>query len=92
MQRIDDTIGFRAAVPSDLAYIYKTWLGDLRALDPSPLPSDIWYPAYRSLVDRVLAKREVDVTILSPLDNLNDILGYTVVHPAEALWLSLIHI
>lgn len=51
-----DAFLVRPAVESDFAYIYQTWLADLRADDPSFLPNDIWFPAHREVLRRTFER------------------------------------
>ena len=44
-------------VPGDLAYVFATWLRDLRDADPSGLPDDLWFPPHRAFIERLLADK-----------------------------------
>jgi hypothetical protein len=80
----------RPAVPTDLAFIYRTWLSDLRDADRSPLPNDIWYPAHREAITRALGNPDVHVDILTTSEDPDEILGYSVYEPKVVLhWVYL---
>lgn len=76
----------RPAVPSDTNFIFATWLRDLRHSDGGPLPDDVWFPAHRELLNRILCDDKVSVLIVHPSDAPNEILGYIVAEPNEVLW------
>jgi hypothetical protein len=82
----NDVVGIRDALPTDMSFIFSTWLRDLRHADGSCLPDDIWFPAHRELVNRVLSDPQVKVLIVHPTDAPNEILGYVVAEPNEVLW------
>lgn len=81
----------RQAVPDDLAYIYKTWLSEAAEEFQAALPSDIFYPAWRTYVTRVLSDPAVEVSVACPSDRPTDILGYIAgthePHGNELVWL-----
>lgn len=72
-------------VPSDLPYVFSTWLRDLRDADPSGLPDDLWFPAHRALIERTLADRSVVALVAAASDAPTEILGYVVAEPGEVL-------
>lgn len=76
---------FREYAPSDEAYMMATWLRDLRDADPSPLPDDLFFPAQRALITRLLASPQVRCTIAAASDNPKEILGYALAIPTELL-------
>jgi len=76
----------RDALPSDMAFIYSTWLRDLRKADGGPLPDDCWFGAHRELINRVLTDTKVVCLVVCPSDAPNEILGYVVGEPDEVLW------
>lgn len=76
----------RQATAGDLGYIFSTWLRDLRDADPSPLPDDLWFPAHRSMVERLLADPRNVVLIAAAEDRPQEILGYVVAEPQEVLF------
>lgn len=63
----------------------STWLRDLRDADPSPLPDDLFFPAQRALITRLLASPLVRCTIAAAADRPDEILGYVVAIPQEIL-------
>ena len=87
MTSTEDAVLLRDFAPGDFAYMMSTWLRDLRDADPSPLPDDLFFPAVRSLVERLLADPRVRCTIAAAADMPNEILGYAVAIPKELiLW------
>lgn len=85
----EDPVMLRQAVPGDLAFVYSTWLRDLRDADPSVLPSDLWFPAHRGYIDRLLADPKVTVLVAAAADRPSEILGYVVAEPGEVLhWVT----
>lgn len=82
----DDPVLIRQAGAGDLGFVYDTWLRDLRDADPSPLPSDLWFPAHRSMIDRLLADPAVTVLVAAAADHPDEILGYVVAESGEVLW------
>lgn len=85
MPTTDDPIIFRQFAPGDEAYLMSTWLRDLRDADPSPLPDDLFFPAQRALITRLLASPSVSVTVAAAADSPDEILGYVVAIPQELL-------
>lgn len=81
----DDPIVIRNVVAGDIAYIYSTWLRDMRAADSGGLPDDLWFAAHRAWIDRVLADPEVVALIACAADYTTEILGYIVGRPGIAL-------
>ena len=81
----DDPVVLRQATAGDLGFIFSTWLRDLRDADPSALPDDLWFPAHRAHVERVLADPGVTVLVAAAADDPNEILGYVVAEPEEVL-------
>jgi hypothetical protein len=68
-------------------YIYDSWLADLRDADASFLPNDIFFPAHREVLRRVLEGTsdsgraladKAQVILLSPAKYPADIAGYLV--------------
>lgn len=85
-----DVVQVRPGRPTDLAFVYRTWLDVLRQADVSPLPNDIFFPAHREYINRVLADPKVELQVACPTDRPNDILGYVVAHSGELIqWLYL---
>lgn len=68
----------RSAEESDLGYIYETWLADLREADASFLPNDLWFPAHRECLTRVLAGPQTRAYVLADSIDSNIIYGYLV--------------
>lgn len=81
----DDTVIFREYAPADEAYLMATWLRDLRDSDPSPLPDDLFFPAMRALITRLLASPQVRCTVAAAADKPSEILGYALAIPQELL-------
>ena len=81
----DSAVMLREFAPGDLAYMMSTWLRDLRDADPSPLPDDLYFPAVRGLVERLLVSPSVRCTIAAAADQPDEILGYAVAIPQELL-------
>ena len=83
---MDEPVKIRQTVPGDLPYIYATGLRTWRSLDNSCLPDDLFYPAYRSVLDRLLGSAETEALVACSSDMPNEILGYIVAKKDE-LWL-----
>ncbi len=78
----------RPGLPSDLSFIFSTWLRDMRDADGTVLPDDLWFPAHRAYVERVLMDPSVEVHVIVPEDAHTEILAYIVARPSEAIeWL-----
>lgn len=87
---IESVIQVRDALPSDMAFIYSTWLRDLRGADASPLPDDIWFPAHREYINRALSDIRVQAKVLYSPEQPRRILGYVIAEPHEVLlWIFL---
>jgi hypothetical protein len=87
---MSDGAVIRPALAGDLGYIFSTWLRDLRDADGTALEDDLWYPAHRGHVERVLADPRVVVHVLAAEDNHQEILGYIVAQPHEVLhWVQI---
>ena len=82
----EGVVAIRPAKSTDLNFIYSTWLRDLRKADGSCLPDDLYFPAWRELVNRVLSDSKTVVLVLHPTDAQDEILGYVVAEPGEVLW------
>lgn len=80
----NEPAALREAEPGDLAFIYSTWLRELRHVDCGPLADDIWFPAHREHINRVLSDPGVSVLVLHPTDARREILGYVVAQPESA--------
>jgi GNAT superfamily N-acetyltransferase len=83
---LEDVVSVREALPGDANFLFATWLRDLRHNDASPLPDDVWFPAYREFINRILSDPKVSVLVVHPKDASNEILGYLVAEPHEVLW------
>lgn len=83
----DSAVLVRQFAPGDTAYVFSTWLRDLRDADASGLPDDLWFPAHRALIERFLADAETEMLVASAADQPDEILGYIVARPEELLWL-----
>lgn len=87
MTNTEEAVLLREFAPGDLAYLMSTWLRDLRDADPSPLPDDLYFPAVRALVERLLSDSTVRCTIAAASDMPDEILGYVVAIPRElVIW------
>jgi hypothetical protein len=75
----------RAALPSDLNFIRRTWLSGLREL-PNGLPDEFWWPAHRQYVERCLFSDDHTVNILGASDDPHEILGYAVASKEVLEW------
>lgn len=75
---MSDAVLIRPMVPDDLAFVYRNWLADLRDADRSALPNDLWYPAHREAISRVLADPAVTALVVCPSDSIDEILGFAV--------------
>jgi hypothetical protein len=75
----------RPVVAGDLNFIYHHWLRGLREHDRSALPDDLWFPAHRAAVDRVLADPATVTAVAAASDDHNEILGFAVGRPGEML-------
>lgn len=80
-----DPVIVRQAVAGDLGFIFSTLLRDLRDSDPSALPDDLWFPAHRAYVERLLADQGVTVLVAAAADKPTEILGYILAEPGEVL-------
>lgn len=85
----DNLLDIRDAVEGDLAYIYNSWLADLRDADNTFLPNDVWFPAYRETIRRVLESPLTRVKVLCDAEAPDVLIGYIV---ADANFLHWIHI
>ena len=72
-------------VPGDLAYVFATWLRDLRDADPSGLPDDLWFPPHRAFIERLLADKAITAVVACASDAPTEILGYVVARSGEVL-------
>jgi hypothetical protein len=85
-----ELVVLRPVVAGDLNYIYRNWLADLRAEDQGALPDDLWYPAHREAITRILADSAVVAVAAVLPDDVNEILGFAVAQPGEVLhWVHL---
>jgi GNAT superfamily N-acetyltransferase len=83
MLSTENPVEVRPGKASDLAYVYRTWLDGLRQADPSPLPNDLFFPAHREYINRVLATPGTQLQVVAPSDRSDDIIGYIVAEPAS---------
>lgn len=87
MTNAEEAVLLREFSPGDLAYMMSTWLRDLRDADPSPIPDDLYFPAVRQLIERLLGDPRVRCTIAAAADVPDEILGYVVAIPKElVIW------
>jgi hypothetical protein len=79
------TAAIRGPLKTDVPYIMDSWLSSIRPIYRQ-LPDDIFFPAYRQLIKRVIASS--DIRVLAEGDR---ILGYAVSWNAEGVlhWLYL---
>lgn len=83
-------VALRDLAQDDLSYVYSTWLRDLRAEDHSPLPDDLWFPAHREAITRILASPGTKAVVATSADDRNEILGYAVATPDAFLhWVQI---
>ena len=83
----EEAVLLRECAAGDEPYLMSTWLRDLRDADPSPLPDDLYFPAIRALIARLLADKTVRCTIAAAADEPQEILGYVVAIPKElVIW------
>jgi hypothetical protein len=80
----DGTI-IRPALPGDLNFIFANVLRDMRDADGSALEDDLWFPAHRAYLERVLMDRTVEVHVLAAEDDHNEILGFCIARPGQEL-------
>ena len=82
-----DEILIRQVAERDLNCIMAWWLRDLRDADPGALPDDLWFPAHREMIERLLADPQVQALVaVDPLSPPNaEILGFVVAEPGKAL-------
>ena len=75
----------RGPLKEDVPFIMDSWLSSLRQIYQS-LPDDLFFPAYRQLIKRILATSQVRVLV-----DGDRILGYAVSNDAEGTlqWLYL---
>ncbi len=78
----------RPAEPTDMGYIFETWLADLREAHASFLPNDVWFPAHREVLSRVLAGPS-SCSVLADKADPRIIYGYLV---RDANFLHWVHI
>jgi ribosomal protein S18 acetylase RimI-like enzyme len=81
----DPGVVIRAALPSDLNFIRRTWLSGLREL-PNGLPDEFWWPAHRGYVERQLFSDNNRILILGASDDPHEILGYAVASKEVLEW------
>lgn len=75
----------RAALPSDLNFIRRTWLSGLREL-PNGLPDEFWWQAHRAYVEACLFSEARQIFILGASDDPHEILGYAVASKEVLEW------
>jgi hypothetical protein len=84
---VSDGTVLRTAIPGDLAYIFSTVLRDMRDADGSALEDDLFFPAHRLHLERMLQDPTVEVHVLAAEDDHNEILGFVIARPTqELLW------
>ena len=80
---------FRSMTVADEGYVYETWLNDLRTTDNSFLPNDLWFPAHREVVKRVLEHPLVQIVVLADAVDPSIIYGYVVRDPEYLHWIHI---
>ncbi len=77
---IDLPYNIREAIPSDIPFIYNSWLKSFRFgnLDSRTMRTSVFYENYREVVDNILEQSQVVVACLP--DEPSVILGYMVFH------------
>jgi hypothetical protein len=78
---------FRSMTVDDEAYVYDTWLSDLWLSDNTFLPNDLWYPAHREVIRRVLEHPLVQIVVLADRVDETIIYGYAVRDPEYLHWI-----
>ena len=82
-----DGIKFRNYVPGDHAYIMANMLRELRDADPNAVPSDLWFPMYRELIEkRLLVDPAIDCIIACAEDKPSEIEGFILAEKGQLLW------
>jgi hypothetical protein len=89
MLSTENPVEVRPGKASDLAYVYRTWLDGLRQADASPLPNDLFFPAHREYINRVLATPGTQFLVVAPTDRTDDIMAYVVAEQGIIQWLFL---
>lgn len=79
----------RPVVETDLGYVFETWLADLREADASFLPNDLWFPAHREVITRVLAHPDTTAVVLADPVDSSIIYGYLIHDPAFLHWIHI---
>lgn len=68
----------RPAKPSDVPFVFDSWLRSFRlAHAAGPIPMDMYYPVYRRVLERLLARPGVEV-LLAEFAGVDVIFGYLV--------------
>ncbi len=73
----------RPALPSDIAFIYATWLRSYRkdSLIGANCGTDIYFQSYARIMDGLLASPKVEVLIAALKEDEDIIIGYLVAEP-----------
>lgn len=79
----------REMQPGDEGYVYETWLSDLREADSSFLPNDLWFPAHREVLRRVLEAPGTSSVVLADAVDPSIIYGYLVRDPNFLHWIHI---
>lgn len=79
----------RSMEPGDEGYVYETWLSDLREADASFLPNDLWFPAHREVLSRVLAHPLTQAVVLADSVDPTIIYGYLIRDPEYLHWVHI---
>lgn len=84
----EESVITRAASPGDINFIFSTWLKGLRygcELYGS-INSDIYFPVYHKVIQKVLSNSKVVVTIACLKTEPDVILGYMVTEGPKLHW------
>lgn len=76
----------RPLIEADESFVYDSWLRSFRLSNESgPYPPDVYFPAMREAIKRLLARPGVRVLVLVD-DAIDVIIGYVVHEPAWCRW------
>jgi hypothetical protein len=80
----------RASIPEDVHFLYSTWLNDVWSKQRGAgLRKTLFFKEYPKVLDRLLARDDVRVSIATPLDEPIVILGY-IVFDQQAIYYSFV--
>ncbi len=84
---LQDMLIVRDMVESDTGYVMQTWLDDLRKADRGFLPNDLWFPAHRECLTRLLAREGTQAKVLCDKENPTIIIAYLVFDDTYLYWI-----